>query len=114
MGNSTNETTVNNYPKYQNIIISQISLNNNNKSNNKISTYSNEINELNDKKELNEVMIYNNNSNKNIFDGIKDKKNDLKKYKIKKIILKPKKRKIKKNKKTPDLIYQLKKSKKII
>ena len=74
LGNSTNETTVNNYPKYQNIIISQISLNNNNKSNNKISTYSNEINELNDKKELNEVMIYNNNSNKNIFDGINDKK----------------------------------------
>ena len=114
MGNSTNETTVNNYPKYQNIIISQISLNNNNKSNNKISTYSNEINELNDKKELNEVMIYNNNSNKNIFDGINDKKNDLKKYKIKKLILKPKKWKIKKNKKTPDLIFQLKKSKKII
>jgi hypothetical protein len=112
LGNSTNETTVNNYPKYQNIINSQINLNNNNKSNNKISTYSNEINELNDKKELNEVMIYNNNSNKNILDGINDKKNDLKKYKIQKLILKPKKWKIKKNKKIPDLISSIKKIKK--
>jgi hypothetical protein len=112
LGNSTNETTVNNYPKYQKIISSQITLNNNNRSNNQFSTYSNEINELNDKKQLNEVIIYNNNSNKNILDGINDRKNDLKKYKIQKLILKPKKWKIKKNKKIPDLISSIKKIKK--
>jgi len=115
LGNSTNETTVNNYPKCQKIISSQIILNNNNKSNNQISTYSNEVNEvneLNDKKELNEVIIYKNNSNKNILDGVKNKKNDLKKYKIQKLILKPKKWKIKKNKKIPDLISSIKKIKK--
>ena len=115
MGNSTNETTVNNYPKCQKIISSQIILNNNNKSNNQISTYSNEVNEvneLNDKKELNEVIIYKNNSNKNIWEGVNNKKNDLKKYKIQKLILKPKKWKIKKNKKIPDLISSIKKIKK--
>ena len=115
LGNSTNETTVNNYPKCQKIISSQIILNNNNKSNNQISTYSNEVNEvneLNDKKELNEVIIYKNNSNKNIWEGVNNKKNDLKKYKIQKLILKPKKWKIKKNKKIPDLISSIKKIKK--
>ena len=111
LGNSTNETTVNNYPKYHKIISSQIILNNN-KSNNQFSTYSNEINELNDKKELNEVIIYNSNSNKNVLNGVNNKKNDLKKYKIQKLFLKPKKWKIKKNKKIPDLISSIKKIKK--
>ena len=111
MGNSTNETTVNNYPKYHKIISSQIILNNN-KSNNQFSTYSNEINELNDKKELNEVIIYNSNSNKNVLNGVNNKKNDLKKYKIQKLIIKKKKWKIKKNKKIPDIISSIKKIKK--
>ena len=111
LGNSTNETTVNNYPKYHKIISSQIILNNN-KSNKQFSTYLNEINELNDKKELNEVIIYNSNSNKNVLNGVNNKKNDLKKYKIQKLFLKPKKWKIKKNKNIPDLISSIKKIKK--
>ena len=114
LGNSTNETTVNNYPKYQKIISSQITLNNNIKSDNHISTYSNEKNEINDKKELNEVIIYNNNI-KNILNESNYIINDLKKNKIQKIFLKPKKWNIKKykmnNKNIPDLISSIKKIK---
>lgn len=99
LGNSTNETTVNNYSKYQKLINSQISLNNNNKSNNHINTYSN------DKNELNEANTSNN----------KMKNGYLKIYKIQKMFLKPKKWKInnnKINKKIPDLISSIKKIKK--
>ena len=82
--------------------------------NNSSSNLGNSTNEttVNNKKELNEVIIYNSNSNKNVLNGVNNKKNDLKKYKIQKLFLKPKKWKIKKNKKIPDLISSIKKIKK--